>query len=374
MCICEIKRDNEMKRVLLVGDSPLQDSPYIHNYIEIFEQYGISYDLLYWNKHMAETNENPNNFIAYNEYTEITYPYWKKVNKIHGFTNFVKKHLSKNDYCYVVVFTIAHAIFLYPYLIKRYKKQYVFDIRDYSPLCKVPFIQKYLAKLIENSLFTVISSAGFLRWLPKGGSYPYVISHNTSSRMIKKYNDGHCLAPLQKIKGKISILTIGQLRDYEANVTMMEALKEENNVRLVFAGYGPASEKLERYAEKNRLENVIFTGQYNKAEEERIVMEHQMINAYLNNDINSDTLMSNRFYLSVLMKKPLIARKGSFQAEVIERYGLGVVLDDKDFFGEEIKKWWSSYDAKQYELGCCKFLECVSNEIDRFEYQLSHLA
>lgn len=362
-----------MKKVLLIGDSPLSDSPYIMSYMEVLEQNNIPYDLLFWNRHLDSTELLPGNYIPYNRFTDNKYPFWKKVIKINGFARFVKKHLATNEYCYVVVFTIANAVFMSSVLRKRYKRRYVFDIRDHSPLCKIGIIQRIIDRLVENSSFSVVSSAGFLHWLPKGDKYRYIVAHNTTMGMIDKYIERNNAITPNITKDVLSILTIGQIRDYNANVKLMEALKKEKLIRMVYAGYGLASDDLIKYAKEHHVDNVNFTGRYKKSEEESIVMEHHMINGFMNRDINSDSLMSNRFYLSVLMRKPLIVRKGSYQAELVERYGLGVVLDEVDNFVDRIIKWWQDFDGIKYEQGCRDFLESVRLDTQKFEQQLLQL-
>lgn len=52
-----------MKKILLIGDSPVNDSPYIQSYIEVYERNGIAYDLLFWNRHLDSTEELPDNNI-----------------------------------------------------------------------------------------------------------------------------------------------------------------------------------------------------------------------------------------------------------------------------------------------------------------------
>lgn len=337
-----------MKPVLLIGDSPVGDSPYISSYIEILENNNIPYELVYWNRHLDSIKQLPGNYIPYNCYTEIMYPNWKKMIKIWGFARFAKKQMQSKRYAYVVVFTIAHAVFMYSTLKKYYKGKYIFDIRDYSPMCDVEFIKKIITKLIEYSSFTAVSSAGFLRWLPKGAKFRYVIAHNTKKEMIKKYSEAEEPIKAQWNKDNISILTIGQIRDVDANTTIMEAFKDEKTIKIVFAGYGFATETLKEYAKQHHINNVYFTGKYIKDDEESIVRKHQFMNTFLNSDINSDTLMSNRFYLSVLMRKPLITNKGSFQASLAEKYGLGVVLNCNDNFVEKIKKYMRDFDEEKY--------------------------
>lgn len=359
-----------MKKILLVGDSPLSDSPYIRSYIEVFEQNAIPYELLFWNRHLDSTKDLPTNHIPYNRFTDNNFPFWRRLLNIWRFARFVSKRLHENDYACVVVFTIAHAVFMNRSLKKRYKKRYVFDIRDYSPLCKIGLFCRIVNRLVENSAFTVVSSAGFLRWLPYGERFNYLVAHNTTKGMIEKYFDYKETSSESSICNVVSILTIGQLRDFSANCVLMDKLKNNPHFKLVYSGSGLASEPLKNYAVQNHIENAIFTGRYQKSDEESIVMKHQMLNAYLPRNINSDTLMSNRFYLSVLMRKPLIANKGSFQAELCEKYDFGVVLDENDDFADKIKSWWRRFDAEKYNRACKIFLECVKCDMKRFEQKM----
>lgn len=362
-----------MKKVLLIGDSPLSDSPYIRSYMEVLEQNNIPYDLLFWNRHLDGTEQLPENYIPYNRFTDNRYPFWKRLYNIWMFARFASKWMSKNDYVYVVVFTIAHAIFMYRALQNQYKKRYVFDVRDYSPLCKIGYFRRIVERLVKHSAFTVVSSIGFLKWLPQGDNYQYVVSHNTIKEMIDKY-----IAPNRSIQqispnGSLSILTIGQIRDYEANVKLLNAFREEKQIRMVYAGSGIASDALKSYVEQEHIKNALFTGRYKKEDEEKIVMSHDMINSYLNRDINSDTLMSNRFYLSVLMRKPIIANEGSFQSVLVRRYGLGIVLKECDDFMDKVSEWWKSFDADKYDEGCRKFLETVKSDIKSFQDKVVQL-
>ena len=355
-----------MKKVLLIGDSSIGDSPYIGSYIEVLEKNGVPYDFVFWNRHMDSTENLPGNSIPYNHYTDIKYPYWRKVLKIFEFARFANKRMRQYDYAYVVVFTIAHAVFMYTTLKKYYNGKYIFDIRDYSPMCDVGILYKIIERLIEKSSITVVSSAGFLKWLPNGDNYHYKVAHNTNMGMIEGYYD-YRVDNYPTATDGISILTIGQIRDFEANSYLMNRLKNLSQIKMVFAGTGVASDSLKKYAQDNGIENAVFTGRYKKKEENNIVKSHQMMNIFLNRDVNSDTLMTNRFYLSVLLRKPMIANEGSYQADLIKQYGLGIVLHENDDFAERIRDWWRSFDAEQFDKGCRKFLEGVKKETREFE-------
>lgn len=361
-----------MKKILLIGASSVNDSPYIQSYIEVYERNGIAYDLLFWNRHLDSTEELPDNNIPYNQFTDNKYPYWKKILKIWGFARFASKQMKKEDYAYVVVFTIAQAVFMYPTLKRLYKNRYIFDIRDYSPMCNVGFLHRVINRLIEYSSFTVVSSAGFLRWLPTGDQYRYMVAHNTTKSMLEKYVDNQVITPPHSLN-EILILTIGQLRDFEANSELMDALKGMPKVKMVFSGSGPASDSLKEYANVNHIANAEFTGRYKKADEEGIVLNHHMMNVVLGRDINSNSLMTNRFYLSVLMRKPMIANEGTFQADVVKKYGLGIVLGKQDNIGDSIFQYWNKLDWVEYNNNCKKCIRDVLNDFNTFEQKIISL-
>ena len=363
-----------MKKVLLVGDSPIADSPYINNYIEILKRNSISFDYLFWNRHLDDTDNLPDNFLPYNHYTDIKYPFWKKIIKIRGFANFANRCMREYSYSFVVVFTIAHAVFMYATLKKYYKGRFVFDIRDYSPMCGMLPSRLIITKLIDNAALTVISSEGFLQWLPKCERFTYVVDHNTTKEKVEaafSFKES-VISPYQN-KQDLKILTIGQIAYYNSQVFFIDQLANKKGVTLSFIGSGPASAPLLQYVKENVIENVEFKGRYEKMQEISLVKPFDMINIWLKHDINADSCMANRFYLSVQQRKPMIVSKNSFQGLLCEKYGLGVVLDEGDVFVDKFKEWWDTFDAAQYEKGCIEFLHGVYEDLDKFEKAIVNL-
>ncbi len=358
-----------MRKVLIIGDSPLRDSPYIRSYIEAMEQNDIPYDLLFWNRHLDSTEQLPENHIPYNRFTDNKFPFWKRLYNIRQFACYASKWMGRNNYAYVVVFTIAHAIFMSRTLQKNFKNKYIFDIRDYSPLCNVGFFRGIVKRIIDNAAFTVISSAGFLRWLPKSGTR-YVVAHNTTESMVNSYLDTGINRIMQPVETEVKVLTIGQISYYDSQVCFVNHLANHEEVSLSFVGAGPASEPLKKYVQESGIRNVSFSGRYEKKDEISIAEPFHMINIWLKHSLNADSCMANRFYLSVLLRKPMIVARGSHQGDLCERYGLGVVLDENDIFAEKIRSWWSCFDAQRYEDGCKAFLKSVGEDMVRFEKNL----
>lgn len=351
---------NNRRKVLLIGDSIIADAPYIKSYIDVFEKYQIPYDLVFWNRYLDDMSSLPENYIPYNVYTNNFYPNWKKMLKIYGFYRFVKKILEKREYAYVVIFTIAHAVFFEKYLIKNYCGRYVFDIRDYSPMYAISFLRKRVENLIAKSAFTVVSSKGFLRWLPVVFRDKYRISHNVVSYNIDGYLNYSLL--LQE-KKTIKILTIGQIRDKVSNSCIIQSFLNDKNYNLIFAGSGIAVEALQKFAVKKCAKNVVFTGRYIKQEENTIVENSDMMNIFFSHDINSDTLMSNRFYLSVMFRKPMIVNSGCYQAELVEKFNIGVIVNKNEDVKEAVEKYWKKFNYEIYNDGCVRFLKEAKEEM-----------
>ena len=361
-----------MKKVLLIGDSPLCDSPYIRSYLEVLEQNNIPYDLLFWNRHLDNTELLPENYIPFSYYTDNNYPSWKRLYNIRKFARFANRWMCKKDYAFVVVFTIAHAIFMSRTLQKNFKNKYIFDIRDYSPLCNVVFFRGIVKRIIDNAAFTVISSAGFLRWLPKSGTR-YVVAHNTTESMVNSYLDTGINRIMQPVETEVKVLTIGQISYYDSQVCFVNHLANREVVSLSFVGAGPASEPLKKYVQESGIRNVSFSGRYEKKDEVSIAEPFHMINIWLKHSLNADTCMANRFYLAAQLRKPMIVTKGSHQGVLCEKYGLGVVIDEHDDFVEKIIKWWQSFDAEIYENGCKAFLKSVKNDLKAFNQSILRL-
>lgn len=172
---------------------------------------------------------------------------------------------------------------------------------------------------------------------------------------------------------EFKILTIGQIAYYESQISFIDHLANRDDFLLSFIGDGPASKPLQRYVQDQNISNVTFGGRYQKIDETSIVESYHMINIWLKPDVNADSCMANRFYLSTQLRKPMIVRKGSYQGELCEQYHLGVALDESEDYDEKIKEWWGSFNSEIYDKGCREFLSGVRNDIERLESHLVKL-
>lgn len=355
-------------KIALINPGNLENAPYIKYYTDIFDQFDdIEYAFISWNRSSDELKDyDSTNFM----FDKSSPPTLHKIKKLHHYVKYAKyvtKVLEKNSFDLVIVFTLQAALYLSRYLLKNYSKRYIFDIRDFSPI--YPFFRYRIKKILDHSLLTVISSIGFKDWLPK--EYSYILCHNIRREFIIQAFNSDMQSVSFKGSNPISVLTIGQIRDYESNYKIISSLGDDVDFKLIFAGDGIASDAL--IESSKGVKNVFFSGRYEKEYENSIVKESDMINVLLSNSIGSNTLMSNRFYLSIIHKKPMIVNSNSVQARYIYQYNLGVVVDSNQNIKDEIIRYRENFNENEYNLGRMKILHQIKSDIDKFETHIRML-
>lgn len=347
--------------IIIPGEIDSNHIPYIKYFTDILDQYGKEYEFICWNRLNSDSEKyKQSNVHCFNLYSPDTNNFIIKIIHFLLFSNFVIKKIKKNKFDLLIVHTIIIAIFLSSCLNKKYKSKFIFDIRDYSPV--VPYTRRILKRIISNSFFTSISSKGFLKWLPS--SDKYVLSHNIDKKLITSY----CFKneAIKFHKKNFQVLTIGHLRNFETNVRLMNDLGNFNGIQLVFAGGGIFKEKLERFS-GNKFSNVLFTGKYKKVEENQIVENADFLNILLPINILESTLVSNRFYLSVINNKPMIVNSESYQSKIVSQFNLGLIIGKDENIKEKIENYISKFDINTYRKGCDEFIRIVREDILIFE-------
>ena len=156
-------------KVLLICPSNLCYMPYAQHYLNILNEYGVEYEILYWDRFNLLEN---NNYLRYND---------KKIGHRRTFIDylsfswFVRKACKSRKYKKVILFGLQLAFFLSDFMRKNYYGKYILDIRDYHPVSRL----FNLSDFIRSAGFVVISSPGFLCWLPKAPNY--MVCHNLTS-------------------------------------------------------------------------------------------------------------------------------------------------------------------------------------------------
>lgn len=347
-------------KLAIITAANFREMPYIDNYIKILNKNNVKFDIYNWNRFELDENINIKGDV---------YTFCKKMTNRENaifklfayfkFNLFLKKHLIQNKYDKIIVFTPQTILFLYKYLCSNYKNKFILDIRDYS---NAKFYYEILEKLIFNSWFTSISSERYKEWLPKYDKY--VMCHNIDIEKIR-LAEKYIYAGIGEKTLKVA--TIGSIRDYKANVEIIKQFKNKSNRYLVFNGKGEIEENLKKFVKDNNIENIEFTGSYNRDEEEKHYINADMINAYVT-ESRSKTSLLNRLYNSIIYGKPLIAKSNTYMADIVSEYNLGVDVDlDK---GDDlicvIENFIKIDNINNYNNGRKRFLDKIKTDQQHF--------
>lgn len=343
-------------KVGIITPANLWNCPYVDIYRRVLDKGNVQYDVITW----CRDGNDEDGCIQFKFQSPLTNPFLKFISYF-SFAAFLKKTIKENKYDKLIVFTPQVGIFISSFLKKYYKGKYIFDYRDLSIERKWYFKKSFL-RLLDNSFANVISSPGFKRCLPQRD---YLLSHNFDANAVKdaigKRNENKFGA-----EDKIDVLTIGGIRDYSSNVQVLDALANDTQFTVRFVGKGVASNLLEDYSKRKQILNTSFVGFYRKPEEAEFVRNTTFMNIFYPRVITHDTAVSNRFYNSLIYRKPMIVTKDTTQGDFAEKYNVGVALHNCHNLADELKSFMQQ-DYNAYAERCDKLLLEFLEDQARFE-------
>lgn len=344
-------------KIALLCPSNMLYMPYVENYKKILDQFGTDYDIINWDRFKIEEESE---WV----YRDNKVGHQRNFFDYYYYSKHVIKTIKRNRYDKVIVFGMQLSFFLKSFLKKEYDNKYVFDIRDYNKI--IHFFN--VRSLINSSCFTTISSHGFMEWLPNNCNY--VVNHNT---WIEKIDCMDIEDVLKTHSSQIRISYIGSIRDFDMNSKFISVIANNKSIELIFNGDGIAYNQLVKYVDENSISNIKFTGRYNREDENQFYTNSDLINILVpNNDINSRTLLPNRLYNSIINGKPVLAFKGTFVANIVEKHHLGIVIDDFSNVEKVINDYFRSFDAKQFKNYCINFMATVISDNRVFKNEIIH--
>lgn len=341
-------------KIALVVPNNLWVCPYVSNYSRILDKEGVEYEIISWNRANKEERG-----IQYNK-QETTRSLFGVLWSYFNFARFVKKTLLAGEYDKVVVFSPQLAIFLGSFLKRHYRRRYIVDYRDLS-IEQKPLFGKWFKSVLRNSYANVISSPGFKNYLPTG--IDYVVCHNFNEELVKQALQDKA----EPYTGKnIRVLTIGALRK-DMNIEVIDALGNVDGVELSFVGKGVSSDYLESYVKEKGYDNISFTGYYRKDDEADIIKSNTFINIVYPLIPSHISALSNRFYNSLIHKRPMIVTKNTIQGDYAEKYGVGLVVETCDHLSDAIHKYLKEMNFEKYCEQCDKLLKVFIADNQCFE-------
>lgn len=328
-------------------------APYVSNYINILDKYNVDYEIISWNR---DGRDDALGFQYNEELLEgaaSLKSYWR-------YTNFIRRIVNQEKFDKLILFGSQISILLSDLLLK-YKRRYIVDYRDLSIEQKIG-LKQIFSFILSNSYANVISSPGFKKCLPKS---KYYISHNFNIKKVKESLNNNIRDDFNK-KNDIDILTIGGIRDYTSNIEVVKSLSNILGFTCRFVGKGIASKRIEDFCKENNIGNASFYGYYPKEEESIYIEESTFLNIFYPRVISHDTAMSNRFYNSLIYKRPMIVTKHTTQGDYVEKYKVGIAIENCQNLKQDILEFLDN-DFEEYSQNCNKLLSLFLEDEKKFQ-------
>lgn len=331
--------------IIILGNSWV--CPYVNIYKRMFDKAGCGCDIILWDRDGSDAGAA--NAFRSGAAAPLN-PFSKAVGYLR-YARFIKKTVIAKGYDRLVVSGPHLAILLSSFLRKRYAGKYILDYRDIA-VEQHPLLRGRYSKALAASYCNVISSPGFKEFLPAGKHY--FLSHNFSyEAALASLSAAN---PPFSNRFPVKILTIGSIRNFSSNVRLLDSLGNNSRYAMQFTGRGEAAAELQEYAVSHSIANASFSGFYNKADEASIVAGCTFINILFPSDKQHSPIMSNRFYLALIYKKPVIVTAGSTQAGYVREFGLGIVVDDTRNLDRQLSGFLSGFNYSVFCARCNELL------------------
>ena len=91
-------------------------------------------------------------------------------------------------------------------------------------------------------------------------------------------------------------------------------------------------------------------------------------NYYGNNSLSLLYALSNKLYYAAIFRKPILVCENTYMAEISQKYGFGLLMDDTDeFCADNLYKKYQSINWEKLNNGCEAFLDKVKKDNEIFE-------
>lgn len=349
-------------KVLLIAFHPENMSPFAQNYIKAMDEVQIDYEVIYWDRFSDREVTKIDNVYVIHRICTMGGTKWKKIFPFYYFRKTVKEIIERGNYDKIIVINTMPGFLLSDILLKYFKNRYIFDIRDYT-YEKYSFYKNIILKLIDYSRFTAISSIGFKRFL--GESHKFVVNHNMNSDLI-----GETFSQ-KNIGDRINIGFVGAIRYFDENVRLINKLKNNIRFRLSYIGRNNSDCNLEQYCAEHDISNVYFQGEFSNNEKEQIYSNIDFINAiYGNTSLEVTTLLPNRLYDALIFRRPIIASKGTYLGEIVDKFRIGLTVDLEDDVSTLIDCYLHSDNFSSFAVNADNLLSIVQREQEHYIEQI----
>jgi hypothetical protein len=339
------------KKICFISLNNMYLCPYINKYSQLSEG---DYDVIYWDRHDVGEEVGAVNHYRFNLEMEEGQSKFKKLLGYLKFKRYTSEVLKKNKYDGLILLQTSVAVLLGKGLLSKYQKNFILDIRDYT-FEKNLFFYYNIKEIIKKSCFTVISSKGYEKFLPK---YDYTLVHNDidiDERVKKEIRE-------REKNEKINISCIGLIRFHDQNKKVIEKFKNDDRFTLRFIGKDALA--LKNYCIENNVKNVLLVDQFKPEDTLDYYRETDIVyNIYGNNSPLLDYALSNKLYYAANLAKPILVSPGTFMEYVSKKFGFGYSVDLEDpNLCDNLYNYYRDLDKQKILDNCDAFINKVNKD------------
>ena len=206
-------------------------------------------------------------------------------------------------------------------------RKLVYDIND-IPSDKNPivtFIYKCLEWIALKRSDVIILSSRFFQFRYSGYSRKIQIMENKPEKVIQKPGVYDFKTP------RFVVSFIGVIRYFSVLENLILALKDRN-VDLLFFGYGPDDDRVKALIEKCNIKNVHLFGRFSYRDIHKLYNISDIVwAAYPATTINTRNAISNKFFETILFKKPGVFNRNTSLGHYVDSHGIGYTVNPESF-------------------------------------------
>lgn len=352
-----------MIAIVFIGD--LKYCPYLTKYTQEIEAINEDYEVLFWAREDYH-KEYPDNYHAFGLESGLNKSSISKLTDFYKFRKWLKSKLKKGSYSKVIALSTLSGILINDILIKHYRNRYILDIRDYS-YENYKLFYRIEEKLIKNSYFTSISSEGFKSFLPPYENYQLV--HNINLKEIKSDKDFK-----KDTQATLNLVWIGSLRYFEHQRYIIDHLSNDSRFNMIYHGTGPEYRKYVDYCNERKVNNVIFTGEYNNKDKDILLASVHI----LNNSYSSSKVMeikyavSNKYYDGLIYGIPQLVEVATHKYDLVTNSGLGFGIDVKQSdFADVLYEAYNEFQEVSFNQNKREILLKIAKEDETYKRKIS---
>jgi|GEM_PF-3906569 len=349
--------------ITIIAFSNLYCAPYIGIYEDILKKENCGYKVYYLDR--ENINEDSANVSQGMRWKRLKWlPHLEKLYNFWRYKTYIKKRLSEDSSQIVIVLTTMPAVMLSGYLVKKYRRRFIMDIRDYT-YEKYGIYHRIEEKTINAAAMVSISSEGFRNFLPQ---YDYVVSHNVRhDRLYKAITENRAW---RKSDGQIVIGYVGTIAYPKPVIALTELVAKDK--RFSFLLYGrEANHVVSNFINGLDADNIQMMGKYSPDEKEKTYEQIDIIfNAYGFASPLLDYAISNKYYDALIMKKPILNSPGTAMHKLLEP--ISYVFDHtKEQTLDGLYSWYQELDETLSSDFCQNRLAELLSDCETFYDRVS---